>query len=90
MNIVLKPRALKNLEAIERYLEGEFGAKVKEKFLLRLREVLYLLSENPYLGKVYGNVRRYVVRKEISIIYEVEGNTIVILFFWDNRRKPLW
>lgn len=90
MDIVLKPRALKNLEAIELYLEAEFGAKVKEKFLLRLREVLYLLSENPYLDKVYGSVRRYVVRKEISIIYEVEGNIIVILFFWDNRRKPLW
>jgi hypothetical protein len=29
MNIVLKPRALKNLAAIERYLESEFGGKVK-------------------------------------------------------------
>ena len=90
MNIVLKPRALKNLAAIERYLESEFGGKVKEKFILRLREVLYLLSKNPYMGKVYGSVRRYVVSKEISIIYEVEENTIVVLFFWDNWRKPLW
>ena len=90
MNIVLKPRALKNLAAIERYLQNEFGSKVKGKFVLRLREALYLLSKNPYLGKVYGSVRRYVVSKEISIIYEVEEKTLVILFFWDNRRKPLW
>ena len=51
MNIVLKPRALKNLAAIERYLESEFGGKVKEKFILRLREVLYLLSKNLIWGK---------------------------------------
>ena len=90
MKITIKPKALENLVAIEDYLEVEFGVGVKEKFVHQLREALYILTKNPFIGKPFGGARRYVIRKEISIIYEVKDTTLVILFFWDNRRKPLW
>ena len=88
--ILITPKALKDLEDIESFLLSEYGSKVKDDFILVLRKTLHLLTQNPLLGTSFSDTRKLVVSKQISIIYDVEDQQIVILFFWDNRRKPLW
>ena len=61
------------------------------KLNAEVQRVVKDLVRFPYLWtevEGYENIRRALVFFNYSIFYLIEKNTITILSFWDNRRKP--
>ena len=41
-----------------------------------------------YLTDEFGEIRGFVIVKQITLFYQVRNNTIILLNFYDNRQKP--
>jgi toxin YoeB len=55
----------------------------------RIHELLFLISENNFLGKPTATENvRITVCDSYLIIYEIHGNDIIILTIFDGRRNP--
>lgn len=51
---------------------------------------MVLITANPHLFPIFDEgkkIRRVVVRKEVSIFYEIKENEVMILSIFDNRRN---
>jgi plasmid stabilization system protein ParE len=66
------------------------SSKYSEKIIIDVEKKEHKISQNPNIGTPikYRNARRIQILKYFSLIYKIEGNTIEILSFWDNRRNP--
>jgi len=84
-------QAVSDLEEILQYLEEKWSSKEIEKFKLKLGEDVELLSKFPYLGsasKSNKDIRRFVLNKHVTIIYQFEGDAISLISLFQNVKKP--
>ena len=84
-------QAVTDLEEILQYLEEAWTSKEVEKFKLKLGKDIDLLTKFPYLGsasKSKKDLRRFVLNKHVTIIYQFEIDTISIISLFQNVRKP--
>ena len=52
-----------------------------------IEDILNTLSQSEFIGRLTSNKKtRVVVMKVFLIFYEINGNRIEILSFWDNRQ----
>ena len=75
-------------DAIE-YVLNKFGEQTALNFNRQIDRTLSAIQDNPStfpLLKKGLPLRRILVRKEVSIIYEEGDERIYILSFWNNRR----
>ena len=57
------------------------------KLLSSVEKLIGLLPQNKHLGRLSENeFTRIIVKKEFLIFYEVYGDAIVIVSFWDSRQ----
>ena len=79
-------------DAIMQLIAHRWGDLSAEKFASKTKKLLNNLSAQAYLFPEAGidNVRKAVITKQSSVFYEVQGERIVLLFFWDNRQDPLF
>jgi plasmid stabilization system protein ParE len=65
--------------------------EVVKKFVRATFSVLETISRNPemYAAKGAKNVRRAIIRPNVSLIYKINKEHIDILLFIDNRSKPI-
>jgi len=91
LRIFWSKRAETNFEKITAYLQESFGDEVTEKFVKKVYSFLYVLSQNPEIGKLQqvGNLRGFVIVKQVTIFYEVHDKGIVLLNFFTNLQNPL-
>lgn len=81
----------KSFDRILEYLEAEWGENVVRAFVRRTYEFLDLLAEFPEIGSVENaerQIRGFVLIKQITVFYIRKSDTIILLNFYDNRRKP--
>ncbi|WP_439584760.1 type II toxin-antitoxin system RelE/ParE family toxin [Dyadobacter bucti] len=74
------------------YLENKWSERQVKKFLQTVNKTIFHIAKFPYMFEASlfkPNVRKAFITKQCSLFYEVGEDTIVLLFFWDNRRKPL-
>lgn len=73
-------------------IEEKWGVEQAGVFVKRVKKVLQLISQQPYLFKasITNDVRKATISKQTSVFYEVAEASIIILFFWDNRQEPLF
>lgn len=89
LNVIWSDIADNRLEEIDKYLLITFGKKSVDEFRYKLISTVDLISQNNQIGtKISKKLRRFVVVKQISIIYSVSSE-IEILSLWDNRQDPL-
>ena len=90
--VILAPRAVETFDAIYNQIESRFGKNVARQFNRRVIHVFDTISLTPFIFKCTSenpNVRKGWIHKNCSFFYEVEGDQIHVLFFWDNRQEPL-
>ena len=92
MQIIWSKNAQITFDAIVVYLENSFGNDVAVKFIAKTGSSIQAITSFPNLYKAISlkqNVRKATISKVCSFYYEINDNTIVILYFWDNRQEPI-
>lgn len=92
MQIIWSINAQITFDTIVVYLENSFGNNVTKKFIAKTDSSIQAIASFPDLYKAISlkqNVRKATISKVCSFYYEINDNTIVILYFWDNRQEPI-
>lgn len=92
MQIIWSKNAQITFDAIVVYLENNFGNTVAKKFIAKANSTIQVIAKFPNLYKAISlkqSVRKATISKVCSFYYEVNEDTIVILYFWDNRQEPI-
>ena len=87
MQIIWSKNAQITFEAVVVYLEDNFGVNIA-----KTNSSIQVIASFPNLYKAISlkqNVRKATISKICSFYYEVNEDTIVILYFWDNRQEPI-
>jgi len=90
--VILAPKAVETFDAIYDQIASRFGANVAKQFNRRVIQVLDTISVAPFIFKTIRenpNVRKGWIHKNCSFFYEIIGDQIHVLVFWDNRQEPL-
>jgi len=70
------------------------GKKVALKFEQKTVRTLEIVSKKPFIFKAVDdsnpNLRKGLINKNCSFFYEISSSQLQVLFFWDNRQKPLF
>lgn len=72
------------------YLLERRSAQVAKEFIEEVEHILDLILVHPlmYPASDYRNVRKAVIRKQVSLFYQIDGKKIVLLRFWNNYQSP--
>ena len=87
--IVIKKRFTNKLLRVIDYLEKEWGKKVAQEFLAKIRSRINTVQSHPYIGSLTSmeNVRSTLITKHNRLYYRVFRNKIYILNLYDTRKK---
>jgi len=88
-DIIWSNRAETELEKIlEFYNKRNGNSNYSFKLLTEIDELLNTLSQSVFIGRLTTNKKtRVVVMKVYLIFYEINGDRIEIISFWDNRQE---
>lgn len=92
LDIFYTPKAKETFGLVYNFISDKFGIKVANKFLNKAEKIIFLISQQPFMYKsssIDENVRIANFTKYTSLFYQVSGNKINLLFFFDNRQEPL-
>jgi toxin ParE1/3/4 len=82
MHLVVAHLARRDLQAIARYSEKEWGAARKAQYMAAIREKFSLLLQRPAIGATRNDIapgyRSYPVGRHL-IFYRIEEKSVVIL-----------
>lgn len=87
-NLEAKNTFAENIE----FLKGRWTIKEIDTFIDKTEQLLKLLKKNPELGQFDEDWQAYkfLVVPQIYMFYEIQGNKLVLLYFWNNYKKPLF
>lgn len=87
-NIVFSEDAQKNFDAVILNIKHRFGAKVAERVMNDIFEVIHHAKIYPQLGKTYrDDIRFLIVRKRTIMFYKSNGKSMIIINFFDTRQN---
>ncbi len=84
-------RADKKFDVIIAYLLENWNEGVTKRFVKKVYDFLEILFEFPEIGTCENKekgIRGYPIVKQINIFYRINGETIIVLDFFDNRQNP--
>ena len=72
---------------MEYYVERNGNAKYSLKLIDEVENLLNTLSKSELIGRLTSNkFTRVIPMKVYLLFYEINGNRIEIVSFWDNRQ----
>ena len=81
-HVILRPRALRDLEDIWDYTIANWGARQAESYVRQVNEAFEALAENPNLGRsceqVRAGYRKYLVGSHI-VFYRKVGDAVEVV-----------
>lgn len=89
MKIRFSKIAIYKLEKISDYLIDEWSAQSNLKFLKRLDSKIQVIQKNPKIfpqSELQTGLRKCVVTKQASLLYEIQSDSIFILTIIDTRQ----
>ena len=91
MEIIWSLTAKTSFKSNVKYLKEEWSAKEIVKFTEEVYKKLELLAVNPNMGRYDEELRckKFVLTKQITLLYLIEDDIIYLLRFWNNYQKPL-
>ena len=94
MRIIWSRHAYNSLSDVLDYSEESFGLeraeKMKEKILCSIDRLGVFPVCSPVIAEISSETavyRKLVVTREISVIYRVQNDDVLIDFIWDIRRS---
>jgi len=90
--IVFSPTAEHTLLSVTRFIKEKWGKKASDKFKIKVDKTLRILQEQPFIFKasiLAPEIRKGIISKQTSFIYQVHSDRIEIHFFIDNRQDPI-
>ena len=82
--------ALQELKKTISYLEENWTPTEIQNLVVKIEEILSLISQNPNLFQVSEfkkEIRRVVILSHNTMYYRVNNNQIEIISFYSNRQK---
>ena len=72
------------------YLSENWPESVAQNFIKEVENVLKSIKDRPDLYPLInqGAVRKAVLRKQISLYYQIEEGDIHLIRFWNNYQNP--
>ncbi len=72
------------------YLVKEWSEQVAVEFIEDVEIVIDLIKSHPELYPLtdYQEIRKAVVRQQITLFYKVKNKTIHLIRFWNNYQDP--
>lgn len=90
--VVFSPLALDGMISIAEFILEKWGIKSSRKFQIQVERTLKTLGKQPYMFKasaLASDVRKGIISRQTSFIYQIHQDRIEILFFIDNRQEPI-
>lgn len=86
MNTLISNRATYRIKSVVDYIKRD-SMKQGELFENFIFEKIKMISLNPHIGKEYPEpkTRELVIHKNYSIIYKIEGDTIIVTYLKHNK-----
>ena len=90
MQIVWSGEAKSDYSRNIEYLLEKWGLDAAREFADNVANILNQIVMMPGMFPTsgYKKVRKVIACRQISILYKVEEQRIVLLRFWDNRQDP--
>ena len=95
MKVKWMPLPLRQVREAAKYIQKEFGKKVRDEFMKEVHNSSSLIGRSPNVGIVEPLLadrpvmyRSYVVNRLNKIVYRIVDDYIEIAAFWDVRREP--
>lgn len=88
--IIWSPASRDEYAHLLAYLEREYGLESALRFMDKTDAALDQISSFPESGvpTLKETIRKKVINKQISVLYQIDEETIELLHFWDNRQNP--
>lgn len=93
MKVVWSENAQTTFDLIVLYIEAKFGVISAKKFIRKVDSVIHSIATQPYIYKssnLNNKVRKATITKQCSLFYEINNDTIMLSYFWDNRQEPMF
>ena len=94
MKIIRTPRAIDGFREVATYIANQFGNAALREFQTRTKEWTRILKTMPNLGGVDEEIstetfeyRSVSIYKRSMMVYRIEGDTIIIVDFYDTRHS---
>ena len=94
MKIIRTPRAIEGFREVASYIAHQFGDKALRDFQKRTKEWTRLRKTMPNLGGIDEvlstetfEYRSISIYKRSMMVYRIEGETIIIVDFYDTRQS---
>jgi hypothetical protein len=90
-SVIWLPEAESTFKQNLDYLSDEWPTLIKANFLVRVDEVISLISTNPNLYPIYrkkDQVRKCVVHPRIALYFKVKKEKIYLIVFWNSYQDP--
>ena len=90
MKIIWSDNAIADYHQNIGYLLNQWSAEIAEGFINDVEEVLGLILVYPqlYPTSEIKDIRKAVIRKQITLFYKIEGDDIFLVRFWNNHQDP--
>ncbi|MBE7178581.1 MAG: type II toxin-antitoxin system RelE/ParE family toxin [Mucilaginibacter polytrichastri] len=92
LQVVYTPSAKGTLLAVYNFIHERYGQTIADEFINKAEHTISLIREQPYIFRVSliaTDVRVAFISKQTSLFYQIKEDTLILLFFWDNRQEPL-
>jgi plasmid stabilization system protein ParE len=89
--IVWNRRASTSFNLIIEYLQQEWSDNVTRNFVTRTYRIIDIIAQNPEIGALENKekqIRGFVITKHNTLFYRIEGDRLILLAFFDNRKHP--
>jgi hypothetical protein len=88
--IVWTTEADQTYQQILEYLQAKWTEREIYNFITRTETILFFISQNPlqYSYSKKNDVNKCVVRKQVSLYYQIKQDTVELISFWDTRQDP--
>ncbi|MEQ9229213.1 MAG: type II toxin-antitoxin system RelE/ParE family toxin [Cyclobacteriaceae bacterium] len=90
MKIIWSEEARLDFEQNIHYLVQAWTEESAKNFIQEVEAVIELIRENPKLFPLsdYKNVRRAVIRKQVTLFYKEDDSSIYLVRFWNTYQNP--
>lgn len=86
-------KAKSTLNVVYAFITNNFSLAIADKFINQTEIKIKLISKSPFIYKssiLDESIRIALISKHTSLFYQIKGNKIYLLFFWDNRQDPFF
>ncbi len=90
MKIIWSEDAVADYHQNIEYLIDHWSASVATEFIEDVEGVVELIQLHPELFPLtsYRQVRKVVIRKQVTLFFEVLDSTLYLIRFWNNYQNP--